>query len=61
MARARAGIALLTESGISSIMARVSARRGGPGEKTRKRVLVAGQVEDHAFNPVRLSQPHDQQ
>lgn len=37
MARARAGIALLTESGISSIMARVSARRGGPGEKTRKR------------------------
>ncbi|MDE3794695.1 capsular polysaccharide biosynthesis protein [Sinorhizobium meliloti] len=48
MARARAGIALLTESGISSIMARVSARRGGPGEKTRKRVLVAGQVEDHA-------------
>lgn len=48
MVRARAGIALLTESGISSIMARVSARRGGPGEKTRKRVLVAGQVEDHA-------------
>ncbi|AEG08367.1 capsular polysaccharide biosynthesis protein [Sinorhizobium meliloti] len=48
MARARAGIALLTESCISSIMARVSARRGGPGEKTRKRVLVAGQVEDHA-------------
>lgn len=48
MARARAGVALLTESGISSIMARVSARRGGPGEKTRKRVLVAGQVEDHA-------------
>ncbi|MDX0605737.1 capsular polysaccharide biosynthesis protein [Sinorhizobium medicae] len=49
MERARAGIALLTESGISKYN---STRRCTAeevyGEKTRKRVLVVGQVEDDA-------------
>lgn len=61
MERARAGIALLTESGISSIMARVSARprrfrredaQAGPGRRPGG---------GPCFSPVRLSQPHDQQ
>lgn len=49
MERARAGIALLTESGISKYNgARRRAAEEVYGEKTRKRVLVVGQVEDDA-------------
>ncbi|MGH0241821.1 capsular polysaccharide biosynthesis protein [Sinorhizobium meliloti] len=47
--RARAGIALLTESGISKYNgARQRTAEEIYGEKTRKRVLVVGQVEDDA-------------
>ncbi|RVM30120.1 capsular polysaccharide export protein, LipB/KpsS family [Sinorhizobium meliloti] len=49
MERARAGIALLTESGISKYnSARQRTAEEVYGVKTRKRVLVVGQVEDDA-------------
>ncbi|MDX1200500.1 capsular polysaccharide biosynthesis protein [Sinorhizobium medicae] len=49
MGRARAGIAFLTESGISKYNgARQRTAEEVYGEKTRKRVLVVGQVEDDA-------------
>lgn len=49
MERARAGIALLTESGISKYNgARQRTAEEVYGDKTRKRVLVVGQVEDDA-------------
>ncbi|MDX0790938.1 capsular polysaccharide biosynthesis protein [Sinorhizobium medicae] len=49
MTRARAGITLLTESGISKYNGgRQRTAEEVYGEKTRKRVLVVGQVEDDA-------------
>ncbi|APG88042.1 capsule polysaccharide export protein (plasmid) [Sinorhizobium americanum CCGM7] len=61
MERARAGVALLLESGISKYdggLQRTAEELYGP--ETRKRVLVIGQVEDNDSIRYGWPKPHDQ-